>query len=819
MSNIHRDGNNISNVTLRVLKSDYWDLTLSNCEHSSPLLDGGRLYDDSVISLIDFGDLNYFSGDTVYSSIDYKWHDSVSDGVVLKNMGLTGIDNGLIKIDVDYNTLQEQYNIFTGSTLGLVSGDTRLSLHLVSGGTKEFVYPVSLIDKTLKLMGGFYQGFFKSGNSYSVLPSNFNSEMCFDFILKPDFLSSTINNTLNSVYPNNKGFFFYMGLRAENKFWFDYDSSELDKYLNNKTGNFYFGDKCYCDTTNDTCLTYTGDTTYLNEDSYFDGECVSKRKITFYFGDKCYCGTITDTCIDYPDDVYYLEEDDYLNFECEYINKGIVTFDGFDVSLQGVYENETDNKFVLFNRGVSGVDVNNFNPNITYFLTGQTRYTPNYYLYSNRTETGYTTGRLRGLDLPNPTYTVASDIVNNAIGFRIKDDGSIGYRTIIESCTIGEEFSIVEEYSAPGLILNGNIAHVSVRMVYNKCFDVYHVGTRKYQLLFYVNAKLVLVSKWLPELMFRELNDLQEKQEGVPFNISIGGGTQGLCDMIGFNSKYLSPYLFPLEKNFGGSFIGEIYKFRINDGKLDFSKIKNNYDFELKPVIPPVIDYIEPTINFTILGIDLILPETNLHRESGNITTLLGGNITQNDSRYPITNYKLYLHNNNTKTQINGDFIISETGGTITQYEHLDLNLNKSGFNDIEYSIIVFDTNTLDNGTKKTKKIIFDDMIFYGGKNTQTIAPSEIRDLSNKVFNNNNTTSILFETGIINNIFVIAVPFGKEVVKVIDSDAMNIELTDFFIKTVDYIPNYGGKLTPYNIYTMENAIPYSKNHTLKITFE
>ena len=86
----------------------------------------------------------------------------------------------------------------------------------------------------------------------------------------------------------------------------------------------------------------------------------------------------------------------------------------------------------------------------------------------------------------------------------------------------------------------------------------------------------------MPELIFRTLNEREEKQEDVAYNISLGGGTQGLSDMIGFNNDYSTQYLLPLEQYFGGSFIGSISKFRVFDGKYDYSKIKNNYEFEFK---------------------------------------------------------------------------------------------------------------------------------------------------------------------------------------------------------------------------------------------
>ena len=90
------------------------------------------------------------------------------------------------------------------------------------------------------------------------------------------------------------------------------------------------------------------------------------------------------------------------------------------------------------------------------------------------------------------------------------------------------------------------------------------------------------LSKTLNNLFLKELNDRPEKQEGVSYNISIGGGSQGLCDMIGFNNNYNTQYLLPIEKYFAGSLIGDIYKFRIYYGKTDYSKILNNYIYDNK---------------------------------------------------------------------------------------------------------------------------------------------------------------------------------------------------------------------------------------------
>ena len=74
------------------------------------------------------------------------------------------------------------------------------------------------------------------------------------------------------------------------------------------------------------------------------------------------------------------------------------------------------------------------------------------------------------------------------------------------------------------------------------------------KLHFYVNGKLVYVTKELPRIRMRVLNDIYEKQEGVPFNISIGGGTQGLAETILQNYMMGPTRVYPLEQNFARKF-------------------------------------------------------------------------------------------------------------------------------------------------------------------------------------------------------------------------------------------------------------------------
>jgi hypothetical protein len=132
-----------------------------------------------------------------------------------------------------------------------------------------------------------------------------------------------------------------------------------------------------------------------------------------------------------------------------------------------------------------------------------------------------------------------------------------------------------------------------------KWFDEldYRLGTLK----LYVNGYLFLVIEDFEEIIPRELNTEKEKQVGVPFNISFGGGTQGVHDHLIFSgcTNPYGPYtqdpeLFPnnilsattlsglstnilLEQNFGGTFMGGISQFRMYVEPLSSPQIQHNF--------------------------------------------------------------------------------------------------------------------------------------------------------------------------------------------------------------------------------------------------
>ena len=154
----------------------------------------------------------------------------------------------------------------------------------------------------------------------------------------------------------------------------------------------------------------------------------------------------------------------------------------------------------------------------------------------------------------------------------MNEDGSIGYKYAMTDCESETKCSFMEETSKPNLIPMDEWVTINLKIKtigggIDECGKP--IGDRKIKLYVYVNGNLVLVSKELPDFKFRGLDDINEKQETVPFNISLGGGTQGLADGIWLDYDKVPSYILPLEKNFGGSFMGDIMSFRFYSCFMD----------------------------------------------------------------------------------------------------------------------------------------------------------------------------------------------------------------------------------------------------------
>lgn len=222
-----------------VLSNEYFnfDLKLIN-EYSLDFDNKGSLSDKGLI----IDDLNFHFDFNEYDDLNevYSLYNSdcrIISAFTLNNIGLTGVDTGYVQN--------------TGDTITF-SGDSKLQLKLVTGST--FNYPIKLssdlnINKTvLDLGGGFLQGFFKlAGYQYQMFPSRseegFTVNLWMNFQKNPELSGITVD----LLYPENKGYFFFMGTRAENKFYDGITGStyfdETGSTLNDINGiGFYYRD-------------------------------------------------------------------------------------------------------------------------------------------------------------------------------------------------------------------------------------------------------------------------------------------------------------------------------------------------------------------------------------------------------------------------------------------------------------------------------------------------------------------------------------------------------------------------------------------------
>ena len=668
--------NSTRSLDCKIYRDEYWDFMLYRGEAYG-------CYNVDNQLLADFSSLHIEDG-ILYSTV--TWKDAVNDGVLMEDIGFTGIDNGLIQFRKDRITNQQFLDILTGSTYEINEGDMRLFLTPVTGNTLDFDYPMYYNDEEhcIEFKGGFYQGFYKlHGFDYQTLPNGPTTEWGLYFKLRPRTDYEVGIRTLNYIHPENNGIFFYMGTRAENKFCelYKMDSAvtETLKRQSVMTDGYFAPNTC--DTSGDTVdlqnkvihvKDYLADLEekekpnrckmdYYNDDckdchhenpiSYFDDNYIDEKSMDFCWEEKekpqpepkpkpkpkkytphydceCQITSIPDfnwhvseiydykydedshccdsnkckpkpkppkpDCADYFGDGYVYETvcadsnksvaEEYFGNDVD-INEDELT-DSFGrlVTKKGYYEIESDNKFLMFDRTPDGFTVRSWIEGTKVTLTGRQDWSNiNYFPIMNRTATGYTVKDIYKYQEENSIpYNIYKDIKNNAFALRVTENGAIGYKYSILDCKSENDqyYTVEEQYSKDGLIKPDEWSTVYVRIVVlnpsrNKC-DRYR-SKRKIKLYFYVNGFLVFISKELPMFNFRELDDVYQKQEAVPYSISLGGGTQGLLEAILPDYYKLSDYIFPIEKSYCGTFLGDIKDFRIYDGFVNFTIINNDF--------------------------------------------------------------------------------------------------------------------------------------------------------------------------------------------------------------------------------------------------
>jgi hypothetical protein len=518
---------------------------------------------------------NYWNPD----DIDPNFCPKVTD---LCDVGLTGIDNGLVK-KMSGETIQITTGLYTNNSdkYSRYKYDRRMKLHPITGFTttqnrlwndNSYSYDLNYstnggpVGYFARLNGGFFQGFYKiSGYDYQVFPQRMPLGWTAEFMLRYRWTGDT-SVGLNNRYPNNKGTFFYMGSRAENKFYHYADGEpKQDTGYTRVTSGL-------------TCMETCGCASSANTSS----DCLKVYQISGGTSQNCACGCNCncDVTVQYP--------------EKDPLYDGVSN--GLSIRLSG----------------------DNGNPRVcikTYTITGGCE-------TSGTCLTGltYTTGTsvtewcsTRGIfdECKNTPYINVEHWVQIDAVFQrnqwldtcdLYEKGGLGLLvdTIFTATPANNSVSLIEPPLTHELPYDPSTTEI---VTFNDNWTEekkYRLGTLK----IFVNGKLFMVAENFEEIIPRLLDVQKEKQIGVGYNISIGGGTQGLKDNLTFSGgcpETISEITYQqdpecltthdldntiysgltthikLEEYFGGSMIGDISAFRMYVEPLNASQVKHNF--------------------------------------------------------------------------------------------------------------------------------------------------------------------------------------------------------------------------------------------------
>jgi hypothetical protein len=593
--------------TTKLNYGQYFDLTLASDERSydeevvfsTKLIgedDGDRLpifidlnnSGTTIQPSLGYGD--YISGNTFVSKNYYNPNNTdfscYTTYTGICDVGLVATDNGL-------------FTEMSGGTLYYIKGinntykfhphyrDSRFKMHPVTGYTqlpnvvfsgrpKNTIYNIvsksaDTIGYYQELYGGFYQGFYKlNGYDYEVFPERVNKGWSVEMMLKPRITNeytpfTPIEEYLNDIYPSNDGTFFYFGTRAENKYYHNASGTpQSDSGYTRVTKELSCVESCACsDTgvTNANCI-------HVYPNSQFT--------TTHNIG--CGCGCSSTEIVPLP------ESDPKFDVLSSAIS---LRFDGcpLNPSIAVKYLKITGDCVTTGSCETTGI-------------TFQTGYT----ITEAISQPIYDICGLKCDDTTEERWVMISAVFER---YRYLEDcdlenlgGLNDLRVVTTQSSIDKQSYklIIPPETHPGSTKEPKVYKVKFDRKWFEEID-YRLGTLK----LYVNGYLLLVIEDFEEIIPRELNTEKEKQVGVPFNISFGGGTQGLHDHLIFSgcSNPYGPYtqdpeLFPnnilstttlsglstnilLEQNFGGTFMGGISQFRMYVEPLSSPQIQHNF--------------------------------------------------------------------------------------------------------------------------------------------------------------------------------------------------------------------------------------------------
>ena len=537
---------------------------------------------------LNYGEYNY--NNIVVSSNFYNNDNldlSLFTASTICDIGLTGIDNGLVTgmtgqsitvtNGIDYsqtfnrNFFDRRFKMFQ------VTGYTSPPNNVFSGSSSQTFYEMVSYSGTdegyyVELYGGFYQGFYKLfGYDYNIMPSRMNRGWTMEMILKPRLASNLDLNltgtTLNLTYPDNNNIFFFFGTRSENKFY------------HHAAGN-PISDSGYTRVTESlsTCLK----TCACADTGITNSRCIDVYEpsaITVTHNVNCNCGCNNTTISDIPDkDPLYDGMSNAIAIKlCGDPKNPKIGVKVFSFTGDCITTGTTPNTGITYQTGYTITDYCSTDGIYDFCNDTSYQYKEHWFLIDVVWE------RYSWLDTCDLNYRGGLGLITDYVYLDSLANDSVAL--IEPPITSGLETPVQLE-----------IVKLNERWLIEKNY-------RKGKLKIYINGRLFYTIDDFEEIIPRALDTEKERQIGVPFNISWGGGTLGLRENLTFsacptgstNYYIQDPECFPtevlnqtslsglttnifLENNFGGTFDGGISQFRFYVDTLDSSKIRHNFD-------------------------------------------------------------------------------------------------------------------------------------------------------------------------------------------------------------------------------------------------
>lgn len=581
------------------------------------------------------------------------------------DIGLTGIDNGLVT-SMNSEIINFTNGLYDNSLkFERLYFDRRFKMFQVTGYTSDNVRFSGITDRTLyevvskngptgkyhELYGGFYQGFYKLfGYDYEIMPERMNKGWSVEMLLKPrlvnEYFPNTGETTLNEIYPDNAGIFFYFGTRAENKFYHHANGTPncFTGYTRVTSGLEECVQTCACcnqEITNSRCvyvypprsennqydphLNYGCDICGGNKEKTLTCGCNCGEQSCETCGWECFTHQCETIIIPTPTPTPTPSPTPDCNNPTPVCTPTCTTCDNCEECLDcpttgfTSIENtcETNPLFDSMSNAI-GLKLcgSKNNPQIgvkIFRLTGDCE-TTGTCITGQTYVTGYTIDEYCSPDgiydyceRINPPYLSQEHWFQvNIVWERYTwlDTCDLWWRGGLGDITKFEYLDSLANNTMKLImppITNGKEVAKKIELVNLNQSWLDDSKLRMGRLKIYVNGKIFFKIENIEEIIPRGLNTDKEKQLGVPFNISWGGGTQGLRENLTFSActaldgLYIQdPECFSteflnttslsglqtnilLEENFAGTFEGGISQFRMYVEPLSAPEVKHNF--------------------------------------------------------------------------------------------------------------------------------------------------------------------------------------------------------------------------------------------------